>query len=95
MKDISDITQEKTPEWLTYGVKSKSNLPGIKIIRSLSSDNPKIQSASQYTQAWEILDLYHLAIQKSNLPVNTIYTGIANIRNLSSDNPGPNLHRLF
>jgi hypothetical protein len=69
MEDISDITQEKTPEWLTYGVKSKSNLPGIKIIRSLSSDNPKIQSASQYTQAWEILDLYHLIIQKSNLPV--------------------------
>ena len=54
----------------------------MEILRYLSSDNPEIQSASQHTQAWEFLDLYHLI-----LICQSIFTGIGNITSLLSDNP--------
>ena len=73
---------------------------GIANIRYLSSDNPGIQSASQYTQALEIFDYYHLIIQNSIRKVGHLYsdnpeiqsasllhTSIENVGYLSSDNP--------
>ena len=52
----------------------KANLPGFYTLGSqkfdiLYSENPKIQSASQYTQALKVLDPYNLIIQQANLPV--------------------------
>ena len=59
-------------------------------MRYVSSDYPEIQSASQSTQAWEILDIYIWSLSSDNpesQSARLLYTSMKKGRHLYYDNP--------